>query len=98
MPTFTYEVWDDDLDDMRTVSLPGKYVVCQGRCKGSGTQDCWNGGMTAEQMHEQGPDFIDDYLAGVYSVPCEDCGGERVQVVPDEEVCDPAGVDRSVHP
>lgn len=89
MPTFTYRTWSDEADDFVDVHLPGEYIVCQGRCRGSGRQDVWDGGMTASEMYEQGEDFIDDYMAGHYSKPCEDCGGDRVQLVPDEEACDP---------
>ena len=41
-----------------------------------------NGGMTGDEMAEQGPEFFEDYMSGMYSKPCEQCGGKNVvQVV-----------------
>lgn len=31
--------------------------------------------MTGDEMAEQGPEFFEDYMNGVYSVPCEECKG-----------------------
>lgn len=71
-------------------SLPGKFEVCD-RCRGRGHHDhpAFSGGFTAEDFYEEGPDFVDDYMAGVYDVPCEECGGRRVVLVVDEERSDP---------
>jgi hypothetical protein len=43
--------------------------------------------MTASEMHEQGDEFMADYRAGLYSVPCRECGGRRVVAVADELAC-----------
>ena len=64
------------------VPLPWQYEVCP-VCRGKGTHvnpsiDC--DGLTREDFDED-PDFRDDYLRGVYDVPCNHCGGKRV--VPD---------------
>ena len=68
-------------------ALPTHYEVCP-QCAGSGTQDCWGtGGMTWNEFDEQGPEFAEDYMSGVYSVPCEECNGLRVVRVVDREVC-----------
>lgn len=77
---------EGDPDD--EVRLATRYVVCP-RCQGEGTHDTWEGGMTGSEMAEQGDGFLDDYLAGVYSIPCSVCKGERVVAVPDESRCTP---------
>lgn len=62
-----------------------KYEVCP-RCKGEGvhTNPAIDGhGITAEEMNELGDDFREDYIAGVYDVPCECCHGKRV-VTPED--------------
>ncbi len=53
-----------DTDPETQVEVPSKFEVCP-RCKGHGVQDCWYGGMTGDEMAEQGPEFFDDYMAGV---------------------------------
>lgn len=70
------------------VRIPTRFEVCS-RCRGEGTHDAWEGGMTAEEMHEQGDEFLDDYMAGAYSVPCTVCAGKRVIAVADEQLCSP---------
>jgi hypothetical protein len=62
--------------------------VCP-RCGGEGSyvNPAIDGhGITAEEMHDLGDDFRDDYMAGVYDVPCDVCKGRRV--VTDEELKD----------
>lgn len=64
------EVWID---------LPTHWVVCH-VCDGEGKHvnpavDA--GGLSAETFAED-PDFRDDYMSGVYDVPCNYCGGKRV--------------------
>ena len=39
-------------------------------------------GISAEEMHELGPEFSDDYRSGAYDVNCERCDGLRVVPVP----------------
>lgn len=70
-------------DCSQEVSLPSKFVVCH-RCEGRGVHDAWEGGMTMDEMYEQGPDFIDDYFGGMYDVACSVCRGQRVLEVVDE--------------
>jgi RecJ-like exonuclease len=62
------------------------------RCAGDGTHDAWEGGMTASEMDEQGDEFLEDYLAGHYSVPCTECGGRGVVAVPDESRANPTAL------
>jgi hypothetical protein len=71
-----------------------RFAVCP-RCEGRGTHvnpAVDGNGLTAEDIDEQGPDFLEDYLGGVYDVQCEECGGQRV--VP---ACRAAGCGQPVH-
>lgn len=77
-----YEFPETDDSNEETVALPAKYKVCL-RCRGRGVHDWWAGGMTSQEMDEQGPEFREDYLAGVYNKACEMCQGQRVILLVD---------------
>lgn len=53
------------------------YIVCP-QCGGKGTQTLHGAAYTREEMDELGPEFMDDYLSGVYDHPCDHCQGKRV--------------------
>lgn len=84
-------LWCDDCDDAVRgycdceLEIPAKYEVC-GRCGGRGVhdhpafEDGFNG---SEEWCDQ--DFLEEYQAGVYDVPCSECGGRNVVLVPDEK-------------
>lgn len=78
----------DTGDGRSSVDLPSKFEVCP-RCEGHGSHDCWEGGMTAAEFAEQGPEFAEDYRSGAYSTTCETCGGRRVVEVLDRGLCPP---------
>jgi hypothetical protein len=82
---------DDDDGTIETVKLPSKRIVCL-RCDGRGVHDCWEGGMTGDEMAEQGPEFFEDYRSGVYDTRCTECNGRNVVEIVDREACgsDPA--------
>lgn len=80
--------WYDDEDNEceQDVEVPIKFEVC-GTCQGKGTHvnpsiDC--NGLTAEDFAED-PDFREDYFSGRYDQTCNECGGERVVPVINEE-------------
>jgi hypothetical protein len=84
---------------MKTLTLfdneyPAKYVVCP-RCDGEGkhTNPAIDGnGITASEMHEilnDDPDFLEDYMGGMYDIPCTECHGKRVVLEIDEAECTP---------
>lgn len=67
------------------LELPAHFEVCP-RCEGEGTHVNPNidgNGLSAEDFAED-PDFAEDYMAGTYDVPCEECGGQRVLAVVDD--------------
>ena len=79
-----YTLTDNDEGSSEDVKLPSKFVVCD-RCQGRGVHDCWEGGMTGDEMAEQGPEFMDDYLDGMYDKACTVCNGLRVIEVVDRD-------------
>tara|TARA_Y100000361_G_scaffold33204_1_gene27840 strand:- start:425 stop:871 length:447 start_codon:yes stop_codon:yes gene_type:complete len=65
-------------NDIKEVELPTHWEVCD-VCRGEGKHvnpaiDC--GGISEEM--EDDPDFRENYMSGVYDVPCNHCGGKRV--------------------
>lgn len=99
MTTATIAVVTEDGEE---IQLPTRYEVC-GRCHGTGTHvnPAIDGhGISAEEMYELGDEFIEDYCRGVYDIRCEECHGERVVAVLDEERCTPeqvAAYERHLH-
>jgi hypothetical protein len=75
----TVTLYTDD-DDEIILQPPGCFEVCW-RCRGEG-RHCNpaidGNGITSSEMEELGDEFREDYLRGVYDVPCEVCGGRRV--------------------
>lgn len=74
--------------------LPTKFEVCS-VCHGNGSHvnpsiDC--NGLSAEDFYED-PDFAEDYFSGTYDVPCNNCGGKRVEAVIDEDRCTQVEID-----
>lgn len=66
-------------------SVPSKVVVC-GRCGGTGAHvnpNIDSNGLPDECVED--PDFMEGYLNGVYDVKCEECSGNNVVRVLDEE-------------
>ena len=64
--------------------LPFVYEVCS-VCQGEGTHvnpsiDC--DGLTHEDF-DADPEFQDNYFRGDYDITCNNCGGKRVEKVPD---------------
>lgn len=86
MPTITFTN-----EDGEEIQIPAKYEVCD-RCHGEGhhTNPAIDGnGITQSEMEELGDDFREDYLSGVYDIPCDECYGKRVILEEDRENVDP---------
>lgn len=90
-----FTLWQevDGVEVAYLARLPVKFELCP-QCQGSGSCDAWEGGMTSEEMWEQGDDFVRDYLDGVYNVLCRTCNGKRVVEEVDREGCDPDDLKR----
>ncbi len=67
-------------------TFPAKYEICP-RCDGTGSHvnpAVDGNGLSSEDIDELGgQDFMDDYLEGVYDVPCEECHGSSVVLILD---------------
>lgn len=88
-PTIT--IFDDEGDE---IELPGKWEICH-RCRGNGTHTNPNiDGNGLPQEFVDDDDFMDEYMRGVYDVPCSECGGPGKIVVIDEERCNPDQIKR----
>lgn len=61
-----------------------KYQVCP-TCEGEGQSSAYLGAFTASEMEEQGPEFMEDYIAGRYDRPCDECQGRRVVTAEEHE-------------
>jgi len=67
------------IDDHVELVLPAEWVVCHD-CQGRGsTYLGWHSreqpAFTEEDMHEEGPDFMEDYISGRYDRQCPECKG-----------------------
>lgn len=72
--------------DENEFSVPARFDVCPS-CEGRGkyvNPSVDSQGLSAEELLDD-PSFAEDYFRGAYDVICEDCKGERVVPVPDEE-------------
>lgn len=81
-PVITFTAVDDEGEE-REVTLKTVFEVCE-RCRGKGSHTNPNidgNGLSYEFVQDD--EFMDDYIAGVYDVPCEGCSGLRVVPVPD---------------
>lgn len=80
-----FTVLNDDGDE---VVIPSRYVVCPA-CEGKGTHDhpAFCNGITSDEWN--GQDWDEDsraaYLGGEYDVPCHECKGLRVVLMPDHD-------------
>ena len=76
--------------------VPSVNVVCW-NCRGNGTtvNPAIDGnGLSDTEAHRE-PEFIADYMSGVYDVPCGTCNGERVMLQPDVESL--SAMDREIY-
>jgi hypothetical protein len=69
---------NDDTEE----TLPHKWEIC-GHCRGEGKSSAHLGAFSAEQMNEEGPEFIEDYCSGFYDKTCDHCGGSGKVAVAD---------------
>ena len=79
-------------NDCYEIKLPTVVVVCY-RCGGRGmhTNPAIDGnGISSEEMHERGEEFLEDYLGGLYDITCQECNGRNVVEEVDEAKLDPA--------
>lgn len=64
-------VYDDNGD---IITIPARWEIC-GSCRGEGESSRYLGAFTADDMHDLGDDFREDYVTGRYDRTCDECGG-----------------------
>jgi hypothetical protein len=52
-----------------------KWTICP-VCDGEGRSSAYLGAFTQDDMDQQDPDFLEDYVRGRYDRPCDTCGGD----------------------
>ena len=82
--------WWDSVD-MRSMtamwageSVEVVFAVCP-TCDGRGqyvNPSIDSNGLSREDIDELGPEFMDDYLTGMYDITCETCRGRHIVPVP----------------
>ena len=96
--TMTVEMyWFDDKGKEIFFKLPAVYKVCP-TCDGCGSHvnpSIDDQGLTAEDFSED-PDFKEEYMCGIYDVPCYECQGLRVVPRVDEEKIEKEGSPEAV--
>lgn len=85
MSAITMQITMEDDGVEIVVDLPAHYEICS-HCQGRGQSSAHLGAFTRDEMDEQGPEFIDDYMTGAYDRPCEHCENGKVLII-DEERC-----------
>jgi len=80
----------DSEDNEIELSLPTYREVCS-RCQGTGTHcnPSIDGNGISQEEFDQDPEFEENYFSGAYDVTCNECGGENVVEVVDEEKLKP---------
>lgn len=70
----------------RAFPFPANFEVCW-RCRGTGSHvhPAIDGHGLSSEDFDADPDFEEAYFAGAYDVTCDECGGERVVAVVDED-------------
>lgn len=65
-------------------AIPTCWCIC-GQCQGHGKSSAYLGAYTHEQLADEGPEFIEDYIAGEYDRACDHCGGSGKILTPDRK-------------
>lgn len=73
-------------DHDEPIELPARWVIC-GQCDGHGMSSAYLGAFTREDIEDQGPEFMEEYMNGGYDRPCETCKGTGKIRIIDEDRC-----------
>jgi len=80
----------EEFEERNLGEIPAKFEVCP-TCEGRGTHvnpAIDSHGISSDEFYEDF-EFCDAYMKGVYDVPCYECQGKRVVLVPDISENDP---------
>lgn len=86
-------MYDDDGEEV-VHTFPAKNEVCS-NCDGYGSYvnpSIDGNGITESEMAEilhEDPDFLDNYMSGMYDIQCECCHGNKVVLAANEDACTP---------
>lgn len=83
MTTITVTMLDSDTAELE-VKIPAVWVICDA-CSGRGTSSSYLGAFTRADMDEEGPEFMEEYMAGNYDRPCDACHGSGKLLEPDRQ-------------
>lgn len=83
----TFIEYTEDGDEV-THTLPHVWAICS-HCRGEGKSSAYLGAFTADEMYEEGPEFMEDYMSGFYDRTCDECGGSGKVMEVDEDRCPP---------
>ena len=67
-------VFTIDLLEAHAEECGGEEVTCP-MCGGRKTQHLHGASFSGDEMEEMGPEFREDYQAGMYEHPCDHCSG-----------------------
>lgn len=68
-------------DDGAEIALPTIWRICAA-CQGHGKSSAHLGAFTGDDIAAAGPDFLADYMAGLYDRACARCGGSgKIEIV-----------------
>lgn len=81
----TVELYDEEGDAFVAV-VPFRFEACW-NChgKGSHVNRAIDGHGISREEFDEDPDFEEAYFSGAYDVACDECGGDRVVAVTDDE-------------
>lgn len=82
--TVTLKLHDDFGDEVEE-TVPFRFQVCE-QCEGRGhhvNPSIDGNGLPTEYQND--PEFMEEYMGGLYDVPCEECGGRCVVPAIEEE-------------
>lgn len=68
------------------LSVPAKWEICR-TCEGHGASSAYLGAFTRDDFDDEGPEFVEDYIAGNYDRACDECHGSGKVIVADEAAC-----------
>ena len=80
-------ILDKDWNKVK-MNMPAHYEVC-GRCRGNGkhSDPAIDGNGLPQEMIDDDPEFLGDYMEGRYDITCTECNGLRVVPVVDFKAC-----------
>lgn len=83
MTTISVLMLDSETAEVE-VKIPAVWVICDA-CSGRGTSSSYLGAFTRDDLDEEGPEFVEEYMAGNYDRPCGECHGSGKLLEPDRE-------------